>query len=282
MSSCISAKAKAAATAIDHFHTLIAKKAPWGLYDASHWSAADATLPEGSKNGKDVISEGTIKHGSGVGHGAKGDVSFIYGSTQSSLYWPEGSIPDSFTICSITRYTGGTNQRIISATAGDWLHGHHQNYMGKAHYNGWKTTNTLGPAQDNTKSWTVLCGSNGLPTPNNILYNGVPAGTASGGSSPGYLAVNPTVADDVNYINPSDWALSFVAIWDQHLGAEEMQTASDALMEYLATGRRILEVPADTPPCSMVSSVTSTTTTTSNGTVTTTSITNIPCPEESA
>jgi len=38
------AKAKAA-TAIDRFQTLIALKAPWGIYDAAHWSAADATLP---------------------------------------------------------------------------------------------------------------------------------------------------------------------------------------------------------------------------------------------
>jgi len=60
----------------------------------------------------------------------------------------------------------------------------------------------------------------------------------------------------------------FVAIWDQHLAAEEMQTAFDAMMEYLATGRRILEAPAaacDAKPCSTVSSVTSTTTTTAEG-----------------
>ena len=52
------AKAKAS-TAIDRFHALIEKKAPWGIYDAADWSVADGKLPEGSKNGKDVISEGT-------------------------------------------------------------------------------------------------------------------------------------------------------------------------------------------------------------------------------
>ena len=135
-----SAKAKAAATAIDHFHTLIAKKAPWGLYDAAHWSAADATLPEGSRNGKDVISEGTIKHGSGAGHGAKGDVSFIFGSTQSRLYWPEDSIPEAFTICSITRYTGGAERRILQATDLNWVHGHWDSgHIGVAYYDYWNT-----------------------------------------------------------------------------------------------------------------------------------------------
>ena len=77
----------------------------------------------------------------------------------------------------------------------------------------------------------------------------------------------------------------FVAIWDQHLAAEEMQTAFDAMMEYLATGRRILEAPAaacDAKPCSTVSSVTSTTTTTAEGSTSTTTITTISCPEKAA
>jgi len=233
-----------------------------------------ATLPEGSKNGKDVVSEGTIKYGSGIVHGAKGDVSFIYGSTQSRLYWPEGSIPKSFTICSITRYTGGADRRILQATDLNWVHGHWDNgHIGVTYYDYWKTP--AAPAKDET-IWTVVCGSNGLPTPNNILHDGVPFGTASGGSGSGNLAVNPTMGPGIHYL--SDWALSFVAIWDQHLSAEEMQTASDALMEYLATGRRILESPAEAPLCSPVT----TSTTTSTATMTTTTTTTVNCPEEAA
>ena len=115
--------------------TLIALKAPWGIYDAAHWSAADAILPEDSKNGKDVISEGTIKHGSGVGNGAKGDVSFIFGGTTSRLFWPEDSIPTSFTIYSITRYTGRAHRRILQATDLNWVHGHWDNgHIGVAYY----------------------------------------------------------------------------------------------------------------------------------------------------
>lgn len=268
------AKAKAA-TAIDDFHSLIKKKAPWGIYDAAGWSAADGKLPEGAKNGKDVVSEGTIKYGSGAGNGAKGNVSFISGGTTSRLNWPEGSIPTRFTICSIARYVGGANERILQAadTTGNWLHGHWRNRVGKAYYDGWKTDD--GPANGHT-DWAVVCGSNGLPTPINILYDGAPVGTVSGGTSPGQLAVNP-----LTYVPPeefSDWALSIVAIWDQHLSAEEMQTASDALMEYLATGRRILESPAEAPLCSPVT----TSTTTSTATMTTTTTTTVNCPEEAA
>ena len=132
----------------------------------------DATLPEASKNGKDVISEGTIKHGSGIGHGAKGDVSFISGSTKSKLFWPEGSIPSSFTICSIIRYSGEANHRILQSSAGNWLHGHHEGYADKAHYDFWQTHRTEEAAKESNMDWAVFCGNNGLPTPNNILYNG--------------------------------------------------------------------------------------------------------------
>jgi len=206
-------------------------------------------------------------------------VTFISGGTTSKLFWPDGSIPSSFTICSITRYTGGSTQRILRGAQGNWLHGHYGGDRGSAtgsvYYETWMVDYNSLASTTATTDWAVVCGSNGLQTPTNVLYNNIPIGTASGGAGGNKLVVN--------YSNElSDWALSFVAIWDQHLGAEEMQTASDALMEYLATGRSILEAPTTAPPCSMVSSVTSTTITTSNGTTTTTAITNIPCPEESA
>ena len=41
-----------------------------------------------------------------------------------------------------------------------------------------------------TDDWTVFCGSNGLATPTNFLFNGVPVGIKSGGSSPGRRGMN--------------------------------------------------------------------------------------------
>ena len=229
-----------AATAIDAFQALTKTKVPWGLYDAADWSAANGKLLEASANGKDVVSAGTIKFGSGIGNGAKGNVTFILGSTSSRLVWPEGSIPTKFTICSITRYTGGSNERILRSVAGNWLHGHHENTVGVAFYDGWKTPEN--PPEQPT-DWAVMCGSNGLPTPTNILYNGSPVGIQSGGSSPNPLAINPA-NPAISSGQVSNWALSFVAIWDQHLTAAEIKMASDALMEYLASGRSLTKAAA--------------------------------------
>jgi len=285
------AKAKAA-TAIDDFQAMIEKKAPWGIYDAADWSAADGKLHEGSKNGKEVVSEGTIKHGSGVGSGAKGNVAFISGSTESRLYWPEGSIPTSFTVCSLTRYTGGANRGILMGTYGGWIHGHWENGAGAVYYEEWKTD--WEQREKGTTSWAVVCSSNGLPTPQNVLYNGAAVGFRAGGPGGNTLSVNPTTG---TYQEPSDWGLSFVAIWDQHLTAEEMQTASDALMEYLATGRSLVVASTDATPSSNTittvsgpSTVSATTmgpcnvmtTTIASNATTTTTTTTVNCPEEAA
>jgi hypothetical protein len=215
-------------------------------------------------------------------------VAFISGSTQSRLYWPEGSIPNTFTICSITRYTGGANGRILNGIGRNWLHGHHGGRSGMAYYEKVLMDDTK---RSFSSDWAVMCGSNGLPSPTNILYNGAALGTDQGGLGGGTLGVNPTNSEQREY---SDWALSFVAIWDQHLTAEEMQTASDALMEYLATGRSPVAVATDATPSSntvtMVSGPSTVTATTmgpcnvttttiaSNATTTTTTST-VSCPE---
>lgn len=132
--------AKATTTAIDHFQAMIKTKAPWGMYDAFHWNSTSAKLCEASGSGKDAVSEGTITHGKIAGHGAKGHVTFISGSTSSKLFWPDGSIPHAFTMCSITRYTGGSNGGILMGTRSAWIHGHWEDGAGAVFYNNWITT----------------------------------------------------------------------------------------------------------------------------------------------
>lgn len=260
-----------AATAIDRFQALIGNKAPWGLYDAAHWSAADGKLREAGGNGRDAVSEGSVTRGSGVGHGARGNVSFISGSTSSRIYWPEGSIPPSFTLCTITRYTGGVKRRLLQAAHGNWFHGHWIGAAGTVYYESWQSNPDL--RDDGNIDWVVVCGSNGLEPPNNVLFDGVAVGQGSGGRGGDILAVNPATA---NHPDESDWALSFVAIWDKVLAAEEMQTVSDALMEYLDTGRSVFDVStaaaAGGPTTTVTTSNTNgtTTVTTSHGTTTTT------------
>jgi mucin-19 len=225
--------------------TVMTNNIPWGIYDAADWNSTSNTLPENRGLPKSVTSAGTISSGSASGNGSSAPVSYIGGTTTSSLTWPAGSIPANFTICSITRYTGSTNNRRILQTAnGNWLHGHWNAYRGVCFYEGWMTQNAQGVGTQT--NWLVACGKNVVNSGsalNSILVDGVASGSTSGVTiaytGPYVLSVN----NNNVYPEYSDWQLSYVIIWDKKLTDAEMVTVSTALQYYLTSGIKI-SIPA--------------------------------------
>jgi hypothetical protein len=209
---------------------LIPGKKPWGIYDATMWNSTTNTLPEARGNGRDVTRPaGTVTYGNGSGNGAAASVPYISGTTATQLLWPSGSIPTNFTICSITRYTGGTNERILISNTNNWLHGHVSGMRGKAYYEGWKTLDNQ--SIGTLTNWLVMCGNNGNPTPKNILVDSVASGVNSGGTGGYTLTIN-----NGSYSEPSDWAFTYLVIYDTVLTDAEMYTVSNMLLSYLASG----------------------------------------------
>ena len=213
---------------------LINIKPPWGIYFAD--SHVDNILYEARNNGRNATTTGITK-ANASGNGAASSIPHITGTTASTITWPTGSIPSTFTLCTITRYTGSTNNKRIlcapnSPSGANFLHGHHENKRGVAFYEGWKTSVT---SSGTLTDWLVMCGTNGTnnSTPGNILRDGTAIGTANGGTS---LAPQLTV----NSFEQSDFALSTVFIWDQALTNEEMVIVSNALSYYLSSGIPII------------------------------------------
>ena len=216
---------------------IIEKKPPWGIYDAAEWDSNTKTLRESRGNGRNVISSGEIKSGRKSGYGAIYDLPFIGGNINSSLFWSEGSIPKKFTICSITRYSGRINKRILTSSTNNWLHGHWGNKKGVAFYEGWKTNYNNSNAQGSINDWLVMCGKNGEGLKENIKYEN---------------KTNNIIADDRNigmeykgeggknyklsingspFGENSDWELSYVIIWDQLLTDNELKIVSRGMMK---------------------------------------------------
>jgi hypothetical protein len=148
------------------------------------------------------------------GDGAANAVTFITGTTTTKLLWPESSIPSTFTICSVTRYTGGTRRRILTclgspSQAADVTHGHHSSKRGHAYYYGYKVLNANHGVLDD---WLVMCGTNaGATAPGNIILDQDEIGTADGG-------VGGSCRLHTGYYESSDWALHSLLIWDYSLG----------------------------------------------------------------
>ena len=82
------------------------------------------------------LTAGAVTSGSSAGNGAFIQVPYVQGSTSSKIHWPGGSVPNSYTICSVTRYAGAGRKRILDANGPNWLHGHHSGYAGSTYYQG--------------------------------------------------------------------------------------------------------------------------------------------------
>jgi hypothetical protein len=129
------------------------------------------------------------------------------------MLWPENSIPDTFTVCSVTRYTGAARWNILNCNqspsqGANWFHGHHSAWGGaQAYYSGFKTSHPVRVLDD----WRVMCGTNaGATLPGNILLDRDEIGTADGGT--GGCRLN------IGYFQATDWALHALLIWNYSLG----------------------------------------------------------------
>jgi hypothetical protein len=208
---------------------LFAAKKPWAIYSAEDYNAATGTIAElRGLNSPAIITGVGVGYSSLNGNGSGVSIPQVTGTTNTIITFPTGSIPATFTICGITRYNGGSRQRIFTSQTGNWLLGHWQGGKGRAFFESW-VANT--GTQTNLDNWQVICGKNSGAAPNNVLADGVAIGTSSGGSGNNTLRINAGGIGE-----PSDFAFSHVFIWNQALTDSEMLTVSQSLSAYLQTG----------------------------------------------
>jgi len=213
--------------------SLVNSITPWGMYSPDSW--ANNTLYDLTNNGRHA-STSSVNFNRSPGNGANGNLAYLYGNTSSTINWPNGSIPSTFTIASMTRYTGGANNRILVGTANNWLHGHWGNQTGLCHYDGWKAY----PGIPNVTNWCVCVGTNNgnVAMPNNIISNNSAIGNiANGGSSNNTLTIGSGWTGEL-----SNWAFGGLIIWDQPLNKDQMLIVSKALNQMLIDGSSLKSV----------------------------------------
>ncbi|KAJ1467527.1 hypothetical protein T484DRAFT_1858558, partial [Baffinella frigidus] len=149
----------------------------YGIYSASAFDGS--TLRDLSGNERHAaLTAGTVSLRNVSGHGASNVVAGLAGDTTAKMLWPAGSIPATFTVCSVTRYdeTGSTFQRILQgsdspapAASLNWFQGHEGGMRGVVHYSpsGWMSPF---PTGGNSTDWAVMCGTNGGAHPGNIVF----------------------------------------------------------------------------------------------------------------
>ena len=98
--------------------SMLLRQKPYIVSDAADWNVAtsrfDSQCGVTTCTGNTGTREaGNVVTGTETGNGAGGQVAFVSGDTATRLQWGGGSIPAAFTICSVTRYSGSTRQRIL-------------------------------------------------------------------------------------------------------------------------------------------------------------------------
>ena len=216
----------------------MALPAPWGAYIANYSDFTKLYDYTGNNRHATISGRRPVLN-TQPGYGATASIPSLFGSTRTQIIWPSGSIPTEFTICSITRYAGSAQQRILAgggpSTAKNWLHGHHYRKSGVAFYNTWVTQydGSSPDANSELTNWLVMCGTN-----NRILVHGVlqPLRATDGDGRNDTLTINALYTYPGDFIEQSDFGFQQVIIWNTKLSDTQMDTVSTLLTNYLTTG----------------------------------------------
>lgn len=219
----------------------------WAGYYAGNYNSITNELPDLNGNPSRNIKSNMILN---VKYDNSSSIPFLYGDKNSIILFPENSINSNFTICSITKYTSIdpiNNNKIFHSLAHnsyDFYHGHYKNKKGVVSYNGYEFSKGF-PTNSPINSWVVACAKNTNSTnpSENVIINGVSCGLFI---EPEYTEndINRPISnltinyDGTNAYN-SEWALSYLLIWDSHLSDIELKNVSTALNRFLENGETL-------------------------------------------
>jgi hypothetical protein len=220
---------------------------PWAIYDGKNYNSSRGVIPELlNRECKNAIVTG--KNASII---QEGSISYLSGTTETQVEFPEYSLPQFYTICAITKYTNkdpnmvSSRGRILTSESHhnpNWLLGHWAGVTGVMHNNGWRTDSSTS-LSNNKNEWVVSCvkshASSTTTTDNTILFNGNKRAIANttGGAINNYSSASKKVVINKSlYGEFSDFGLSYIIIWDNVLSDNQLKLVSDTLIEYLNTG----------------------------------------------
>ena len=182
-----------------------------GWYKGEEWNGT--SWPDLSGNGNHcTVTKGTINK---MGR-------YIYGKSTAGLQFPSAILPSTYTLFHVAKYNGSTRGRIFEGTTGNWLSGFYSSRTGVAFHGAWLT-------QDSTTNFPldeIL-----ISTDQKDLYRGNLSNNLTINTVTGYniqLAINYGAR---YLIQPSDWAVSEVIVYNRELSLAEI----DSVEEYLNT-----------------------------------------------
>ena len=220
----------------DKFKFLLTNnKPPWAMYNAKNVSDNILYDVYNRQCRKAYIKGGyTIKNETLINNA---NITYLEGTPDTIITFPEGSLPENYTICVMSKYTKQSyrNRILTSKHPRNWLLGHWMSRKDGSMYNDDWIVDPEPKTDATTTDWRISCAKSNATNPsysviidNNINKN---KRIAKGNSiSNAILEINgwPT--------EKSDFGLAYLIIWDVVLTDSELLTVSQALTNYSKTG----------------------------------------------
>jgi hypothetical protein len=168
------------------------------------------------------------------------NVTYIKGGTGNNIKIPEVYTgKTAMTVCTVSRYIGGTQGRIFASSGINWLHGHYGNTAGTVFWaSGWLLYNQLTPVTN----WVAVCSTmaGGGSLPFTTYLNGRYGTGTMGMTPPNTITVNSNPWTDV-----SNFGVAELMTWGRVLNASEIMP----VVEYLSDKYCIaMPPPPPSPP----------------------------------
>jgi hypothetical protein len=178
------------------FVALLKAKRPIGVYIIESLGTYTSSIPNLISNSYGAATCTNITQSTFNG------IPQITGTTTSKINWPSNLLQPSFTICSLTRYTGASNQkRILQGKSVNFVHGHYNTNVGLCFYHETWYTGQTTPTNIQKTDWLAMSGSNKVSEFNgeNFLANSNKVGL----SLPGlfYRVYTNYMNDSVNFFD---------------------------------------------------------------------------------
>jgi hypothetical protein len=215
------------------FKNLLKLKTPWAVYDTSSCSMSDKKITE--LLGRQCRNASIEGSGSSIVKNENDYFKYLKGSINTYITFPEGSMPNEYTICAITKYYNSYGGNILkSASSPQLLIGHADSREGMVKFNGTSYGDNTAVSSSTSGKWIVTCiKSAGNNVSKQIIINDKFVGTANlgnYGTNNGKLMINNS---SDNKINCSEFGLAYLIIWDTALLDNELVIVSKILNEYV-------------------------------------------------
>ncbi len=149
-------------------------------------------------------------------------IEYVEGGEHDGIQFPLSTLPNSFTLCTLSKMTVAGKGTVIDAVGNDkWFHGHMDGFAGVSYYGNGTYVSGVSSNLIPITEWITMCGQN-KQGKSVFSVNGRLVHNIAGGAGNKRLSINDGFGRSQGI--KSSWAVAEIIIWDRFLTATEIHS----------------------------------------------------------